>query len=116
MDVPWDEYKPLLRRGYFGDYEGSIAPRDSDLCRDFWTFHTKYVEMAVKRAVHARDEQTPSTSGYSKNERVNLRFNLDKTSRYTLREVSAREIFEFICNNLPNLRCPPMSSPNSSSS
>lgn len=52
MDIAWDEYKPLLRRAYFGEHEGALAPRDSEVYRDFWTFHRKYVDVAVKKGMH----------------------------------------------------------------
>jgi hypothetical protein len=45
MDIPWDEYKPLLRRAYFGDHEGAIATKESDMYKDFWMFHKKYVRV-----------------------------------------------------------------------
>lgn len=92
MDVPWDEYRGLFKKAYFGDHEGAIAPREHDLAKDFWKFHKRYVEVAVKKGQRCADE--PSTSSdprvYCKYDRVNVKVELDNTSKYALREVGCR--------------------------
>ena len=49
MDIAWSEYKPILKKAYFGDYEGALAPKDTDQAADFWSFHDKYVRMAARK-------------------------------------------------------------------
>lgn len=97
MDIPWDEYKSVLRKAYFGDFEGCVAPRDSETGRDFWQFFKKYLTVAARKHVRADRDFDPDSvltneaglpSGpYVKFHRENIAVELDKTSRYALREV-----------------------------
>ncbi len=53
MDIAWNEYRPILRRAYFGEWEDSIAPKDSDAAKDFWAFFQKYLAVVKKKGLKA---------------------------------------------------------------
>lgn len=97
MDIAWDQYKPILRRAYFGDSDSSLAPRDSDAANDFWTFFKKYLAVVARKKIKADERSRHETAmfnelgipegSYQKLHRPTTELHIDKTARYMLREV-----------------------------
>jgi hypothetical protein len=100
MDIAWDQYKPILRRAYFGQSESCLAIKDSDAANDFWSFFNKYLVVVARKQIRA-DRNTAIVDDYDirlnevgiplgpfdKSYRSNTKLAIDKTSTYMLREV-----------------------------
>lgn len=105
MDIPWDQYKPILRRAYFGDNESCLAPRDSETTNDFWQFFKKYLTICQRKQIKSDRHAKPSTSDlretsvldneYSKHVKTPYIFEISATAKYALREVSCCLVFTF---------------------
>ena len=100
MEIAWDQYKPILRRAYFGDSESSLAPRDSDAAADFWSFFAKYLIVVRRKQLSAtnarsscdgqaefRNEIGLPQGPFQKYLRPFTSLKIEKTAKYILREV-----------------------------
>lgn len=102
MDINWDQYKPILKRAYFSDV--GVIFRETETYDDFWKFFKKYLSVAAKK--NAQSEKKPIAEKLSLNElgvpkefskyhKQIHTFNLDKTERYSLREIPTVVVNEF---------------------
>lgn len=108
MDINWDQYKPFLKRAYFNDV--GVIYRDTDMYDDFWKFFKKYLTVAAKK--NSQSEKRPAENSsylnelgvpkrFSKYHKQLHKINLDKTERYSLREIPSIVVDEF--ENILNL-------------